>query len=301
MFRENFEPDIVIGNPPYNNGSDIDFIYESINLSSLGIVMVTPAKWQNCDGNQRIDSNHSYGDFRKDIVPHIERIVFYPDSSEVFEIRNTDGIVIYSCDKEKITDRCLVENRCLHQKYFNSIEERDIKNRQTLSNIGNRIIEELGDKVGAFRFDNIQGNKEYQVWTASQFNCGCGWGYSNRENPYSLVNLNGQLRGLGISKIVNRLNNEKDERGASTLVFESDSLDECKSFVSWIDSKLVRFLITVNAGKLNNIMTNDYFRFVPAPYKGYTQGLYEDKEIYNYFKLSQSSIDAIESIMIDLK
>lgn len=38
--------DVVIGNPAYNNGADIDFIDKGFELSKNFTVMITPAKWQ---------------------------------------------------------------------------------------------------------------------------------------------------------------------------------------------------------------------------------------------------------------
>lgn len=295
-FRTNFKPDIIAGNPPYANGSDIDFIFNTFEITNIALAMITPAKWQTCDSEQRINSEHSYGDFRQHIVPYMEKVIFYPDAAELFEIRNVDGITIYICDKTKITNRCIVINRCLHQKYFNTKSYRDIKERQTLVNIGNEILESLGT-YESFKFNNIKNDKQFQVWTGSQINGGCGWGYSNRKDPCSLVNLDGALKCIGSSVIIDRNNNEVETRGASTCVFESDNREECESFISWIDTKLVRFLVAINIGKLNNILTNDYFRFVPIPFKGFT-GQYTDNEMYQYYNIKEEHITIIENIIL---
>lgn len=295
-FKNDFRPDVIAGNVPYSDGMDIDFIFDAYEVAKYGICEITPAKCFVADENQKIQSKHTYGDFVNDIVPHINKVIFYPDAAEIFEIRNTDGITIYTCDKDMHSSSTVI-NRNLHQKYFNSVIERDIRNRTTLHNCGYKLVDKLS-KYDRFTFDNISNTKQYQVWTGSQINGGCGWGFSNRKDPCSTLNIQGAFKCIGSSVIVDALNDEKDERGASTCTFESDSIDECKSFISWIDTKLVRFLVGINISKLTGILTNDYFRFVPKAFKGYTEE-YTDSEVYEYYKLDQETINMIESIILD--
>ena len=35
-FKNDFKPDIVIGNPPYNNGMDIDFLIDAHKIAKIG-------------------------------------------------------------------------------------------------------------------------------------------------------------------------------------------------------------------------------------------------------------------------
>lgn len=297
-FKEDFKIDLVIGNPPYNNGMDIDFIMLGHELGSIGSSFVVPAKWQTADESQRIDSNNNYGDFRKVVVPHISEIVYYPDAAEIFEIRNIDGITWYFSYKDREVDKCNVKNFNLHQKYFVSEETRSIRHRESLHNIGFDIIQEIGE-IEQFRFQNNISQYRYQVSTSNKINCGCGWGYTNRNDPYSLVTLSGSFKCIGSSVIVDNYNCEKDDRGASAYTFGSDDKQECENFISWINTKLVRFLIAVNIGKLTAIFTDDYFRFVPKPFKGFSQK-YTDNEMYEHYKISKEHVDAIESIILDI-
>lgn len=296
-FKNNFKPDIIVGNPPYNNGMDIDFLIDAHRVAKIGTSFIVPAKWQTAEADQRIDSKHSYGDFRREVVPHMSKVVFYPDAAEIFEIRNVDGIVWYFAYSNKEIENCEIVNINMHQKWFNSIAKRNIKNRETLHNIGSTILNQLG-KNESFEF---QANKEqyrYQVRTGNQINGGCGWGYSNRENPCSLVNLDGGFKCIGSSVIIDTEKGETDTRGASTCTFGSNNIKECEIFVSWLDTKLVRFLIAINIGKLTGIFTNDYFRFVPKPFKGFSE-IYTDKEMYEHYNISNEHINAIESIILD--
>ena len=67
---------VVISNPPYNRGIDIDFVNLGYDLSTDYCVMITPAKWQTAEANQKIASKMSYGMFREKIVPHMSKIDF---------------------------------------------------------------------------------------------------------------------------------------------------------------------------------------------------------------------------------
>lgn len=91
--------DLVIGNPPYNKGMDIDFIDLGYELSEQYTVMIVPAKWQAADANQRISSRMSYGQFREKLVPHMEYVCFYPDCLDVFGIQEQSGVSWFILDK----------------------------------------------------------------------------------------------------------------------------------------------------------------------------------------------------------
>jgi hypothetical protein len=297
-FKTDFRPDVIAGNVPYSSGLDIDFIYDAYEVSRYGICEITPAKCFVADATQRIDSTHSYGDFQEQIVPTIDRLVFYPDAAEVFEIRNADGITIYTCNKSKDKeDNCTVINRNLHQKYFNSTEKRNITNRATLHNCGYRLTEQLSS-FDRFTFPNITGAKRFQVYTGTKINGGCGWGFANRKDPCSTFNLQGAMRCLGGSVIADTEKGEVDSREYSICTFESDDINECESFISWLDTKLIRFLVMINISKLSRILTDDYFRFVPKPFKSFSNGLYTDSEMYTYYNIDNSTIDIIENTII---
>ena len=87
----------------------------------------------------------------------------------------------------------------------------------------------------------------------------------------------------------------------STKVFESDTIAECESFVSWVQSRFTRFFVAINISKLNNILTDDCFRFVPAPPSGKFDHIYTDEELYKAFNLPQKYIDVIEAVIKERK
>lgn len=302
---QDFKLNTVIMNPSYNNGADIDFVFLANSIVTDYTVAITPAKWQTSEGNQRIASKNSYGDFRKQIVPHIKQVVFYPCCKDIFDILQVDGITYYIVDKQQTFYKCIVENKCKYIKEFdNSTEFRSILNRESLLNIGNEIVNYLGN-YNTFKFENIATSKRFQVWTNIQ----CPGG------NLSTVTSPRKTLFIGESTLDEDLGFEIEHSDASMMTFTSDSEAECKSFISWLNTKFTRFFTAINANKLTGILTNDSFRFVPVPfidedgtYKW--DRIYNDKELYEHYGLNKNEaktkegiryIDIIENIVKERK
>lgn len=279
-FKNDFKPDIVIGNPPYNSGMDIDFLIDAHKIAKIGTSFIVPSKWQTAEADQRIDSIHSYGDFRREVVPHMSKVVFYPQSINVFNIYQIDGISWYVTSSNKEYEETIVENICIEQKLHNNKERRSIRNAETLYNLGNSVLNEIGD-FESFKF-NYSTDKRYQVWTNTQIS-GSGSRFMSNDGTATVI---------GVSRILDSDKNETCEATASKCIFSSDKYCECENFVSWINTKFVRFLVGINTSKLTGILTDHYFRFVPKP-EGFLEK-YTDDKLYKYYKLSENSIDIIE-------
>lgn len=91
---KNMKFNLVIGNPPYNNDLYIDFVYLAKALSSKYVCMITPAKWQGKGG----EKNEA---FRKDIVPYMSNIVYYPSAGDLFDITSVGGITYFIIENNK--------------------------------------------------------------------------------------------------------------------------------------------------------------------------------------------------------
>ena len=284
--------DVVIGNPPYNKGMDLDFVNLGFELSSKYCCMITPAKWQTAEANQRVSSKMTYGEFRKKLVPHMSHVVFYPDCSDVFNIGQIDGITYFLIDKE-MHDECNVKNISRLQKWFNSENNRNITDGQTLLNIGYDIITFLGEyekyKISANKKDGA-----YKYWVNQLFSLGGG-------SPWDRVLLtqDGKCKIIGAGYIVKDATDYR--AGVSECIFSSDDKAECESFVSWINTKFTRFFLICNVSKLTTTFDNTYFRFVPAPPSGKFDHIYTDQELYDAFNLPQKYRDVIEAVVKERK
>lgn len=285
---------VVIGNPPYNKGMDLDFVNLGFDLCTDYCVMITPAKWQTAADDYKgcASKTIDYKGFREKLVPHMSKVVFYPDSQELFDVGQVDGIVYFVLNKQETYTECEVVNKCKLQKYFNSVEMRSIQNRESLHNIGNEIINYLGG-YKKWKF-NITAGKKYEVWTNNQY--GMGGGTRNIKTP-RIFNNDGSTPAIQVSRIVDKSKNEKVPSGASQCTFSSDNRAECESFVSWLNTKFTRFFVAINISKLGPILTDDCFRFVPAPPSGKFDHIYTDEELYKAFNLPQKYIDVIEAVI----
>lgn len=288
--------DVVIGNPPYNKGMDLDFVYKGFDLSTQYCVMITPAKWQTAADNQRVASKTiNYKQFREQLVPHMSKVVFYPDALDIFNISQVDGISYFLLDKD-VHNKCEVTNKSLHQKYFNGVKVRDIRNRQSLINCGQEIVDYLGT-YEKYKIEDTPKNKKYKVVVNSQI-VFCGAGSKARKASDAVGRLSNMFNSEGNSTFIGTPRILKEvPPGAYGCAFSSDNRAECESFVSWINTKFTRFFVAINISKLGPILTDDCFRFVPAPPSGKFDHIYTDEELYKAFNLPQKYIDVIEAVI----
>ena len=295
---------VVIGNPPYNRGGDIDFVNLGYEIQTDFVVMITPAKWQTAEADQKIASKMSYGQFRKKLVPHMREVVFYPDCSDIFRIGQIDGITYYILNKNEVYDKCKVVNKSRLQKYFNSVETRQILNGKQLHNIGNEIVNQI---MLYLQYNTYVKSGRYEVWVNNQV---CLGGATPWDRV--LLTVDGSLTMIGTIRIID----SQDalafmlKSNAQNKLFAQDNIEECKYFVSWLSTKFTRFFLAINISKLGPILTNHYFRFVPSPMVLDEQGnrvpgkfdhIYTDEELYKTWNLPQKYIDVIEAVIKERK
>lgn len=304
--------DLVVGNPPYNKGMDLDFIDLGYELSEQYTVMIVPAKWQTADADHRISSKMSYGQFREKLVPHMKYVCFYPDCLDVYGVSESCGITWFILDKSTTYENsCTVENKCNLQKYANGIEKRDITHRQTLWNIGNKIIEHLHKErqYKSYEIGHIENRKAYTLNINTQLSdcrtASGAWDFQNSCIRKEFIGKGGQMFSQDgqitlLSKTRLLRGTEKSSIGASKDVFTSDDIDECKSFYTWISSKFTRFFILINISSLR-ILNDNTFRFVPCPPNNSFDHLYTDEELYDWFNLPEEYRVVIDSILRDRK
>lgn len=288
--------DVVIGNPPYNNDIYLDFVTLGHILSAQYSCWVTPAKWQ-------AKSDKKNGTFRKEIVPYMSKIVYYPDCIEIFGISDNSGITYFLIGKERQAIKS-IENRAYFQPLINSIENRELENDDTLWNVGQAIVNRIGQcKKYGLNIIKEEDRKEYTIcvgkqWCGSRVSSGA-WDMktSKIKDEYigkggCIFNPSGDIKVLG--KVVGLTHNEYDSSNSSIYIFTSDSKEESLSFYSWLTSKLVSFLILINLS--GSIIFNDKtLKFIPDP--GSFDHIFTDDELYKKYGLAPEEINVIESII----
>lgn len=241
----------------------------------------------------------NYAGFREQIVPYMQKVVYYPDTLDIFGVSCVGGISIYLVGKS-LVDKTVVTNVQRHQKLFNGQEIRDIKNRKQLINIGNEINTYLKDSI-KFKPDSIDKDKTYKVVTNSQIVL-CGANSTQRKQSDAVGRLSSMFNSAGKCTFIGEPDVATFLRdGAYGVIFSSDSELECNYFKSWLNCKFTRFFVGINISKLGPILNDDCFRFVPAPPSGKFDHVYTDEELYKAFNLPQKYIDVIEAVVAERK
>lgn len=212
----NMKFDVVIGNPPYNNDIYLDFVILGHSLASQYTIMITPAKWQAKGGAKNED-------FRKKIVPYISKIAFYPDARDIFDIKMQGGVCYYLICKspQNIIE---ISNTCAKNKLLSSRQTRPFNG--TLYNSAISIFEKLGKNRLNTVCTDIK--KKYGVFILGAFMNGAIM--LERGNTLLLGAMSIQELSCQIVKT------------SEVMIFSSDSEDECQSFISFVNSKFIRFI-----------------------------------------------------------
>lgn len=292
--------DVVIGNPPYNNDIYLDFVTLGHTLASKYDCWITPAKWQ-AKGGQKNE------DFRKSIVPYMSKIVYYPDCLDVFAIADSCGICYYIIDKD-IHDECEVTNKSSIRSDLNSVQERKILRKQSLWNVGNSIVEHIG-QVNSFKVGDVQKRKKYTVSINTQSSIMRGFAIKEQDDNgkwrirQDLVGKGGAIfdkdgKVVVLGKISILAENGENVSGTSKCIFTSDNAEEVKSFLSYIQSKLVSFLVFIGISGLT-IINDETWRFVPK--QEAFDHIFTDEELYKKYKLTDEEINIIESVIKERK
>jgi len=276
--------DVMIGNPPYNKGLDINFMSLAVNMNTRIISFILTAKWLLAEQNRTINSINC-GELRDAYIKHVSKITYFPCSKDVFDIMQSEGVVSFIYNKDNSCKECEITNICNENTYYNSVVKRSINNKEPLLNVVYSVIKDMNIHY-SFRFNSVL-NKRYQVWINGKTP---GGGF------YSLNESRGKMIVLGKARIIDTYNNESSVAD-SKLEFSSDSIDECKSFISFLDTKLVRFLVLGCIGKLSNIMTEDNFRYVP--YTDDFSFIYTDEYMYKKYNISAEQIEIIDNTIKD--
>lgn len=285
---------IVIGNPPYNNDIYIDFVKLGIKYSKILCSMITPAKWQ-------AKPNVLNWEFRKTVVPYMKKIVYYPDAGDIFNIRLHGGVSYYTIVKNVVA-MASIKNVCDRVKAFNSdgkFENRELASNMLNSNsindklvIDNDVKYNICKKVGVFdnNFESLNIGavpiKDYYNAFSTSVNADSG----GKVIPHT-YNKSGSLTMLPPFYITQ----DAIQKTADTICFfTSPNKSETESFVSYVNTKFVRFMLLMRFCTYHN-NNNGCWVFVPHPIK--FDHIFSDEELYNKFNLDINERALIESVI----
>lgn len=282
--EDNFKINNIIMNPPYNNDMYIDFVTLAHKIATDSVVAITPAKWQAKGG----DKNEQ---FRKEVVPYISDIVYYPEETDVFDVRSACGIAYYIVDSNVHKMKNIINKSNRVPALNTGLEYREYKDKDTLYNIGNQIVKKLG-KTGVNLVSNDV-SKRYKIALNNQV---LYWGSSQ---THCFFSPDGKSQVLSNCKIFDNYKNEQLDVSAAKYVFSSDNYDEIEYFKSWIDTKFIRFMVLIGFNVLTGVLNEEFWRFVPDP--GKFDHIFTDEELYQKYGLTEKEINIIESVIKERK
>ena len=308
----------VIGNPPYNNDMYIPFVEMGHQLATDCSLFITPAKWQAKGG----DKNEA---FRQNIVPYMSKIVVYRDTHDVFDIDDNAGISYYLLDKNSHKNNWNIKGVCRKNKEFNFDWETHKENELYL--YSNQIISIINKCKTNNMIDRTLDFKRC-IYTGEQER-----GYSNKRNADDVDVMQGDkhVGFMPISQLKTTANIDKYKvtcaimiggavmfnndskilgsasythvkpnqvlKGSFPCIRYFDTEIECKSFESFMMSKLMSFLFFV--GICGATMTNTFFKFIPDPV--IFDHIFTDEELYKKYNLTEEEINIIESVIKERK
>lgn len=289
--------DVVCGNPPYNNDIYLDFVMLGHKLAKSYDLWITPSRYMLYDSVKN-------DLFRQSVVPYMHEIVHYQNEADIFQIVMPCGISYYICGKELHSDK-YVTSKSTHIEGFNSerVLYSNFKCNDSLLYIGHCIIERLGS---------------FQRFSCNRLD--------GKFNAFATKAIRGFYLGgsdkhiYSATPVTRPIHIYPDEQVApnARILYSSDSRSEVESFISYIETKLIRFLILLSATGYSYGVEFKYY-FVPdpgsfdkvyedKPLEGYTpdeSGIYTDYNgvvhcsLYVKYKLTDEEIEIIESVIKD--
>lgn len=309
------EFDLVIGNPPYNNDLYLDFVTVAQHLSSKYTVMITPAKWQAKGGKKNED-------FRKNIVPYMSKIVYYPCSTEIFNIAEVDGISIFLFG-HTMNDNKEIINRSNKITGFNNKAFRQVGN--TLNNVTYNIVQKMAGMQSLVPFEFKSSVSHWGITAGETFDdFGNGISIISGGKVIAECNLHDISKNIQdvekINVVINRMagycyffDDDGKTVGINKLyilgknyiapfnyscLYSFGTFDEAKSFVSFMYSKIVRFIcVTTLVG--TNLANNEAWRCIRVPEA--FDHIFTDEELYKKYNLTDEEINIIESVIKERK
>lgn len=274
--------------------------------------MITPAKWQ-AKGGWQNDL------FRKTIVPYMSKIVFYPDSRDVFDITLQGGICYYlmSRDRREMTNIDVVKHNYKSKRTFKNWRPEvglDIDDVEV--NILNKVMNNSTSIVNSTKVfyptkgyfisidaDDRSFDDKYRddlsdvKYVDAKQSIGIHKSLCNHKDELMLYKVLASGWSSNSPTFKYRMLAPNEVCGRKYINVFVGSKDQCESAVSYYSCKLVWWLVYrfFNVSKLNTYS----FRFVPDP--GAFDHIFTDEELYKKYNLTDDEIKLIESVIKERK
>lgn len=300
--------DIVVGNPPYNNevktkgnpqSTDLypDFVDKGFNLlvNDGMLLFITPSRWFSKTGS---------AEFRENMTQKYGLMaLWHNDKRDLFQDTLIEGGLSYF----------ILQKGYDGDVYLNFLDEKfDVKNKPEILSIRNIIGVGIYEKVS--KLESISNDCCPKSYFGIKTNSHLFEENSNKDSIFCFVSKQkGGHKYVPISEIKNAQDVDKwkvifraAEGGVkytsfnilakpgeicneSYVCFCFKTENEALNFISYFETKLFKYLMSIK--KIKQDITKEVFDLIP---KVDFSKSWTDKEIYNYFNLSQEEIDFIE-------
>jgi len=262
--------DIVMGNPPYNQMIDMDFVKKSYKISDK-ILFVHPSTWLLDEKNKQ----KKFISTKELIANDLESIVLF-NGNKLFNIQLFVPCVITYINKNKTNNKI----NCLDKTTNTSITYENINNINKYSN--NDVYPILKNKILSFCFnDNLLKHKGIVAGTY----------YVNTAQIRGHVNLKSETNMVldDFYTIVTKdtqVTNEKSKH----MFFSFSTLNEANNFLSYLKTKFCMFSLSI----YKNNSQLDRGELASIPYLDFTQE-WTDEKLYKEFNLTEEEINFINT------
>lgn len=278
--------------------------------------MITPAKWQ-AKGGPKNEA------FRKEIVPYMSKIVYYPDETDVFKGISCGGGISYYIINKIALQQKKIKTVMSKSKIFNS--DYEVHSEDNLVLLPSSVLQII-NKCADYKFYKTLGfSQSYHVKNTEhghqdrhdrdmilmQGESAIGYvgekeivrydGLDKYKCITSVIVNNGALiceDGRVHSKIaIYKLLPYQVPKGSFPVLRYFDTNEEADSFISYCRTRLVHFLFICSLS--GTTQTKEFWRFVPDP--GKFDHIFTDQELYKKYNLTDEEINIIESVIKERK
>jgi site-specific DNA-methyltransferase (adenine-specific) len=261
---------LVLGNPPYQVGSDSrsavsiyhKFVEKSVSMSHF-VLMITPSKWY---------SNPSMSNFRENMIKNYGLKILKDVKEKNFSNVEIKGGVSYFLIEKGYKDKCLYNN--LYRKFnYNIITNENV----------DTLLEKLKEYDTFSKYlnsDQYFGIRNIDKNFLSERNTNCVKCFVSKKNgdikyieknklrikpnynkyKVFLPIASGSKHEIGtLGRII--IGEPTDICSRTFVHFSFETLDECKSFVSYLNTDIIKKLISLR--KQTQLVKKDCFSFVP--------------------------------------
>ncbi len=286
--------DVVVGNPPYQNGKDKQF-YQQFVIKAFEIApivaMVTPSGWVSASGKNKKFFNTVIGN-RLTSYKFLGDTAFDAQIITVYFICNRltphNSAVVNGCEVSDVNVLSFLP--------AGGINESKLVQKIQSSGVNGPIIAKIGT---LYRKDTVFDELGIKcIASAGREGGDYDWNY------VSNIHLtNGQIKGHGLHKVVfsgftsiGKLGAVKYAGpdyacGAQCLFIEVPSEQCANNLIAYLNSKIFKFCIKVLKSA---VCSNSRNMLKSLPAIDFTRA-WTDSELYAHFNLTQDEIDLIES------